>query len=358
MARWVQKIGIFVMCASVALGAGSASAQSRDARAKELFVKGITAYAKQNYAAALVFFRKSYELKPKPVVLLNIANCYRALFQYKKSIEAFRKYLRVAGRKLSWRKRKQLQAYIQEMEAKLGHVALDVQPSGAEVLLDGQLVGKTPLTGDLTMDPGTHVIIVRKDGYQTYRKDLEVLDGQHLALAVVLRPTEAGKGTIVVRSKVADAKVSVDGALAVPVPATLELTKGRHVLLVTAPGHRPKSIVVEVTTGMNKTFDVDLEALPQAQPRPQPEARPRPAPRPRPAARPRPRPASQPKARPVPKEAVQPVVLKQKSEPVYEKWWFWTAIGGAVLVGVILGGYFGAKAAQGTSESYPTVQYK
>ncbi len=329
--RLGRLVAAFLLVGTLVFRAEVARAD-QSARAKELFLKGVSAYSQQNYVAALVYFRKSYELKPKPVVLYNIAMCHRALFQYKASIEAFKKYLATMGRKIRRSRRREVESYIREMEAKLGRIALDVKPDGAEVLLDGRPVGRTPLPGELTVDPGTHVVVVRKEGYETFRKEVELADGQTLALAKVLQPkARARKGTVVVRSGVPGSKVSVDGALAVPLPATLELSAGRHVLVVTAPGHQPKSMVVEVTEGMSRTFDVQLQEEP---------ARPRPRPRPeqRAAAR---------QARQVPVEATRPVTVKQRSKPVYKSWWFWTAIGGAVLTGVVLGAYFGAKAAEG-----------
>jgi hypothetical protein len=71
-------------------------------------------------------------------------------------------------------------------------------PSGAEVLIDGQSVGKTPFIGK-DIDPSApHALTVRKDGFENYEHMVSSSDwikgkgnGQVLKVAVKLRKTRA-----------------------------------------------------------------------------------------------------------------------------------------------------------------------
>lgn len=47
-------------------------------------------------------------------------------------------------------------------------------PSGAQVYLDDKLLGTTPLTAD-KVKSGSYVVEVRKEGFKTWKKDLQVI---------------------------------------------------------------------------------------------------------------------------------------------------------------------------------------
>jgi uncharacterized protein (TIGR02266 family) len=87
--------------------------------------------------------------------------------------------------------------------ADAGNIARVISlPSGAEVLIDGQSVGKTPFVGN-DIDPrAPHALTVRKDGFENYEHMVSSSDwikgkgnGQTLKLVVKLRKAEgAGSG--------------------------------------------------------------------------------------------------------------------------------------------------------------------
>jgi hypothetical protein len=63
-------------------------------------------------------------------------------------------------------------------------VKISSDPSGAEVYVDGNLVGSTPSA--LQLVPGMHAIIVKSSGYQEWRRDLNVLPGSDVTLNAAL----------------------------------------------------------------------------------------------------------------------------------------------------------------------------
>ena len=62
---------------------------------------------------------------------------------------------------------------------------LSSNPSGAEIYLDGKLVGQTPLT--VTVAPGEHVVIMRKQNFTTWTRNVQVGSGQRRVTAYLER---------------------------------------------------------------------------------------------------------------------------------------------------------------------------
>ena len=55
-----------------------------------------------------------------------------------------------------------------EMQGRVAHVMVKTHLPGADVVVDGQVVGKTPFPSSLTVAPGlAHAIELRREGYVT-----------------------------------------------------------------------------------------------------------------------------------------------------------------------------------------------
>lgn len=68
-----------------------------------------------------------------------------------------------------------------------GILTIGASVANAEVFVDGQLVGTTPLEG-LSLPAMTHSIEVRKAGYQSWKREVAVLDGASSRLTAELEP--------------------------------------------------------------------------------------------------------------------------------------------------------------------------
>ena len=100
-------------------------------------------------------------------------------------------------------------------EAALGHVALHCALPAADVWVDGNQSGHTPLTQTLALNPGLHHVEVRRDGYRTAAADIKLDLG---AVAdVTLEPevdaaalAQSG-GSLAITPSETGAEVSIDG---------------------------------------------------------------------------------------------------------------------------------------------------
>ncbi|NIQ57618.1 MAG: PEGA domain-containing protein [Gammaproteobacteria bacterium] len=149
-----------------------------------------------------------------------------------------------------------------------GTVHLSTDPADATVLFDDQQVQATSSPFVLAnVEPGAHLIEVRKTGYQSWSTQIDLRPGQTLTLPPVsLRPEagggEASEGTgFALTSDPAGAKVFVDGReLDGETPLRVEdLPAGSHTVRVEADGRRAWQRQIQLADGQIMELEAELE---------------------------------------------------------------------------------------------------
>lgn len=273
-----------LLVATVVQGATFARAQEDDARA--LFRRGAEAYADERYPEALEAFEASYRAREVPVVLFNLAQTLRALDRPAEAIEAYRRYLRTDA-ELDEQRRAAVDAVIAELAPRVSFVRLEVFPDGAEVRVDGRVLGSAPFDDRVAIDPGERRFEANADGHVAAARTVTLEVGERATVRLALRE-EAPSGTLRLRANVAGASVAVDeeprGVTLDTEPLELRLSIGRHELTVEADGHRTHSERFELARDEVRELDVTLA----------------------------------------------------RRESLAGKWWLWAGVGGAVVVGVVI----------------------
>ncbi|NYT08261.1 MAG: PEGA domain-containing protein, partial [Methanomicrobiales archaeon] len=77
------------------------------------------------------------------------------------------------------------------LEPLYGNLRIQSFPSGADISLDGQSRGTTPLviTG---LDAGAHTLLAEKPGYTPYEREVTVIPGRDISLYLRLSPESSG----------------------------------------------------------------------------------------------------------------------------------------------------------------------
>ena len=131
-------------------------------------------------------------------------------------------------------------------------------PAGAEVRLDGALLGQTPLTVDV--DAGRRTVSLIHPDLRPWESVVTVKAGEPQTVG----PVQLGlpDGRLVVRSEPAGADVSVAGAYRGRTPVTLDLAPGAaHEVLVTRAGFAP--VTRSVRLEPRATDVLSLKLLPE-----------------------------------------------------------------------------------------------
>jgi len=113
-------------------------------------------------------------------------------------------------------------------------ILLNSEPAGAEVVINGQLLGTTPLSLDLLK--GTYLIVFQKEEYSPVEIELMVPAGENLSPEkAVLTPAPA---TLEFTSTPAGASVLVDSVFKGQTPLTIQLSsREEHIITLSLPGH-------------------------------------------------------------------------------------------------------------------------
>ena len=140
-------------------------------------------------------------------------------------------------------------------------LVVETTPPGVEVLVDGELVGETPLER-ADIRAGVREVTLRHPHYATVRiPDRNFEDGVALRVERVLT---RGAGRLTVTATPRDAWVEVDGKrLAERTPVTLEdLPAGTVQLTVRAAEHRPLTVTVDIPRDGLARLEPALEPIP------------------------------------------------------------------------------------------------
>ncbi len=137
--------------------------------ARTLFLQGQEAYQHGDYEAAVEHWERAYALDARPALQYNLAQAYGRLGRLVEERDALERYIASADPEDSLLSA--ARARVATLRERLARTALRVEGGapGAVLLVDGEERGRLPLTDPLSVEPGSHAIEARAEGYATFR---------------------------------------------------------------------------------------------------------------------------------------------------------------------------------------------
>lgn len=132
---------------------------------------------------------------------------------------------------------------------------------GAEVVIDGRVMGHTPIERSLPVTPGPHELVLRRPGYQEVRSALMLAGGASQTVSLTPAELPGGGQTGLVGFTVSepDATVEIDGRPRPDYRQGLRLPVGVHRLTVTRTGFFPVHRDIVSESAVINTVRVNLE---------------------------------------------------------------------------------------------------
>lgn len=141
-------------------------------------------------------------------------------------------------------------------------LSLRCTPDDAEIFIDGDSVGKTPLKNVLPLKVGEHTIRVSRPGFTPFIDVFKAKEGQVAKLEVELVPIS---GVLRLTAEGTGVRVFVDEKYVGDAPVETELTTGNHAVRAERPGYYPESFNVSAVAGQVVDKSVTLKELPPDQ---------------------------------------------------------------------------------------------
>jgi tetratricopeptide (TPR) repeat protein len=107
------------------------------------FDRGVVLYGEGDYAGALAEFKRAHALAPNPAVLYDIGQAEYQLKDYAAALVTFRRFL--ADAPPSSPQRDEVEGNLDVLRTRVGRIGVATVPPGADVTVDDQPIGKTPL---------------------------------------------------------------------------------------------------------------------------------------------------------------------------------------------------------------------
>lgn len=131
---------------------------------------------------------------------------------------------------------------------------------GAQILIDGRLVGQTPLTDpDFSVSVGDRVVEARREGYESARVEVHLVEGDEQRATLEPRPSDELSDELAAQLNVdvdqRRAEVLVDGN---PIGGG-RIPAGLHVVEVHRAGYQTWRSEIELSAGETRSLDVELE---------------------------------------------------------------------------------------------------
>lgn len=143
--------------------------------ARERFQEGVKYYDQKQYDKARAAFLQAYALKKHHAVLLNLAQSELRSNHEADAAKHFAQYMREA-KDASAAEKTEAEKGLSAAKVSVSEVTINV-PADAEVFVDGDPQGRSPLPGAVYLAPGTHSFEARKDG-KTANANLTATAGQ------------------------------------------------------------------------------------------------------------------------------------------------------------------------------------
>ena len=174
-----------VLLICVMFGIAPAHAQPTDPGAgkvtvaRRLYEEGVEAVNKCRWSVAHDRFKASYDLSPRVFTLFNLAGAQAQTSRYVEASESYRRFLRETGEGRHTELRAEATSALDDLEKQIAYVTIDVTGAlpGDSITIDEVVFPQSALRERLPVNPGSHVIAVRRGATPITSKSVTVAPG-------------------------------------------------------------------------------------------------------------------------------------------------------------------------------------
>lgn len=177
---------VLLVCCCLALPSLARGADpSPKEQARRLFLEGNDLFGRGMFLDALDRYRKARDLYPSFKIDLNIGGTLDALGRRTDAAVYYERFL-LQSQKAPPDVIQSARERLDDLRKKLARVNVSCLQDGAVIVVDGQVVGQTPLELPVYVNPGAHTFSARKEGFLTAMRTLRLKAGEESSLDLAL----------------------------------------------------------------------------------------------------------------------------------------------------------------------------
>ncbi len=186
---------LFLMRAGVTRAEPAAPAS--DAARQEAsghFQRGVELFQEGAFRAALVEFERAYGIAPDYRLLYNIGQVKLQLQDYLGATQSYESYLEQGGSDIPEARRDDVEEAFETLRQRVGRISVTANRDGAEVFIDDQRAGETPMAATVAVNVGRHRVLARSADGATASKTIDIAGGDLIDVALELEAPDLTAG--------------------------------------------------------------------------------------------------------------------------------------------------------------------
>jgi hypothetical protein len=148
-----------------------------DPEVEARFKRGVELYNEADFRTAAVEFRRAYEKGKNYKILYNLAQAEFQVANYVAALGAFELYLKEGGTQIPQARREEVEQEIPRIRSRVASVTVKTNVQGANISVDDHPIGPAPLAEPVLVNPGTHRVTARMEGWNDSSKLIDVAGG-------------------------------------------------------------------------------------------------------------------------------------------------------------------------------------
>jgi hypothetical protein len=209
------------------------------------------------FADALAAYSDAYAVTNNVALLYNMGRALEALNRFPEALEKLSAFDAAAPKDLKARV-PHLPQLIADLRKRVATVVIRTNVGGARIAVRDVVVGKSPLTGPLSLLAGPADIEIDAEGYFPAKKTLYLTGGAEQTLDLELF-SRATSGVLIVKASAKGAEVFVDDKRMGLAPVEVTVVQGTHRISVRHPEFRVLDTTAVVPAGESKTVTATLQ---------------------------------------------------------------------------------------------------
>jgi len=183
-------LGLAVLAPSLPVAAQPSPSSKEEARSR--YERGKQLYEEGAFDAALIEFQRAYDLAPSYKILYNIGQVHRQRNDYASALRVFERYLKEGGADIDAKRKAEVDKEIAQLKGRVATLQITTNVPGAEILVDDEPVGKTPLPQGVLVNSGKRKITASKEGRVPVSKIINVAGSDTMKIALDLVESSGG----------------------------------------------------------------------------------------------------------------------------------------------------------------------